>query len=189
MLTEFFLKRLNRKAASPGFGAERILDSLGLPEGGAVADIGSGGGFFALAFARKVGGGGKVYAVDNNRKYLEFVRREAGKAGLGNIVFVLAGDDGAGLPEASVDLVFARNVFHHMRDPGRYFRGVRKALKPGGSVAVIDYLPERRSGFLSRMKHSTPVETIRRTMESAGYRLRASHDFLKEQSFTVWSAE
>ena len=57
MLTDLFLKMLNREASSPERGAVRILDSLRITEGQTIADIGSGGGYFALEFARRYGAG------------------------------------------------------------------------------------------------------------------------------------
>lgn len=186
MLTNIFLKMLNREASSPGKGAKEIIEHLNLTEGRAVADIGSGGGYFALAFARKVGQGGKVFAVDSKPGYLDFVKRNAKAAGLSNVAVVAAGSNGIPLPEASIDLVFARNVFHHLSDPGRYFQSIRKALKPGGRVVIIDHLPGKGFAFVHLFKHFTPAEGIRKTMESAGYRLSQSFDFLKGQSFSVW---
>ena len=90
MLTELFLKMLNRKAASPRSEAGRIIAGLGLAPGQAVADIGSGGGYFSLEFARLVGPTGRVYAVDHKSTNLGFVKRRASGAGLNNITFVLA---------------------------------------------------------------------------------------------------
>lgn len=186
MLTKFFLYMLNREASSPRKGAKEIIERLNLTEGKTVADIGSGGGYFALAFARKVGKGGKVFAVDSKPEYLDFVKRNAKAAGLGNVAAVAAGSSDVPLPVASVDLVFARNVFHHLRDPERYFQGIGKALKPDGSVVIIDHLPGKGLGFVHLFKHYTSAEVIRKTMESAGYRLSQSFNFLMGQSFTVW---
>ena len=187
MLTRLFLRMLNREAASPKRGAARILESLQLTEGMTVADIGSGGGYFALAFARKVGTRGRVYAVDSQSKYLDFVKRQAAKAGLTNIEILVAERNGVALPEATLDLIFARNVFHHLADPEAYFRSLRRALKPAGTVAVIEHAPARGVGFVRLFRHFTSPERIRTAMEAAGYRLSASFDFLPVQTFTVWS--
>ncbi len=188
MLTNLFLRMLNREASSPRRGAKRIIETLNPKEGMTVADIGSGGGYFSLAFAQKVGSGGKVYAVDRKPEYLDFVNGSAKAAGLKNIATAVARSDGVPLPEATMDLVFARNVFHHLKDPERYFHAVRKVLKPGGRVVIIDHLPGRGFTFVNLFKHATPVEKICKAMESAGYRLAHSFDFLAGQSFTVWTA-
>jgi len=187
MLTDLFLKMLNREASSPERGAGRILDSLRITEGQTIADIGSGGGYFALEFARRVGASGRVFAVDSKRKYLDFIRRQSERAGLDNIEFILAESGGVGLPASSVDLIFARNVFHHLPEPAEYFGNLGAALKPGGRVAIIDHMPNRGLSFVSLFRHFTPVEKIRGAMEAAGYVLSESFDFLPKQSFMVFS--
>jgi arsenite methyltransferase len=189
MFTSFFLKMLNREAASPRQKSERIIQSLPIQEGYTVADIGSGGGYFTLKFARKVGKTGKVYAVDTQSKYLDFVRSQAEREGLDNIVFVLAADDGIDLPEANLDLIFARNVFHHLTEPGRYFHNLKRFLKPSGRVAIIDHRPKGGFSFVSLFRHHTPKETILQEMEKAGYFLAESFDFLPEQTFNLFGVK
>ena len=71
MFTSLFLTLLNREAASPKSRSEQIMEALQVREGWAVADLGSGGGYFTLRFAKKVGPHGKVYAIDKRADYLE----------------------------------------------------------------------------------------------------------------------
>lgn len=186
MLTDLLLKMLNREAASPRRRAMQILDSLRIIEGQTIADIGSGGGYFTLEFARRVGASGRVFAVDSKRKYLDFIRRQSEQAGLGNIEFILAESDGVDLPVSSVDLIFARNVFHHLPEPVGYFGNLGAALKLGGRVAIIDHTPERGLSFVSLFRHFTPVEKIRGAMETAGYVLSESFGFPPSQSFMIF---
>lgn len=188
MFTNLFLRMLNREASLPKKGSRAIVEKLSLSEGNAVADIGSGGGYFSLAFAQKVGKQGKVFAVDNKPKYLEFVRQRAETTGLNNIEMVAIEDNEVSLAEASLDLVFARNVFHHLSDPEGYFHRIKNALKPDGKVAIVDHLPSGGFSFISIFKHFTPIEAIHKAMTSAGYHLVDSFDFLDGQSFTVWAS-
>jgi len=187
MFSNRFLKMLNREASSPKMGADKIIANLPLSEGTAVADIGSGGGFFTFAFARKVGMSGTVFAVDTNPKYLDFIKNQALEEGLSNIEYIIAEENRTNLPESSLDLIFARNVFHHLSDPEDYFRGLKQALKPSGKIAIIDHGPGKGFNFVNLFKHFTPVEKIINTMESAGYSLYESFDFLPSQSFTIYS--
>jgi hypothetical protein len=43
-----------------------------------------------------------VYAVDTNRKYLNFVERQARKRALSNVVTVLGGNHGFDLPDITI---------------------------------------------------------------------------------------
>jgi ubiquinone/menaquinone biosynthesis C-methylase UbiE len=186
MFTSLFLKMLNREASSARSRPHEVLEQLHIREGQAIADIGSGGGYFTLAFARRAGKTGRVYAVDVKKKYLDFIRRQSEEAGLNNIVFVLAGEGGMDLPEAGLDLVFARNVFHHLPEPANYFADLKKYLKPGGKVAIIEH-KKKGFGFVSLFGHHTSRETIVREMEKAGYSEAGSFDFLPDQTFTLFA--
>jgi arsenite methyltransferase len=187
MLTSLFLNVLNKEASSARSKPNEIVASLGIGEGDVIADIGSGGGYFTIAFAGKVGKSGRVYAVDIKPKYLEFVRRKAAREGLDNVTCVLGAGGGIPLPEAGLDLLFARNVFHHLSDPSDYFRTMMKYLKPGAKVAVIDHKPKRGFGFVPLFKHHTTGEIVVQEMEQAGYSLTGSFDFLPDQTFNLFS--
>ena len=188
MFTSLFLRMLNREASSARSKHEEILEKLDIQKGQAIADIGSGGGYFTLAFAEKSGKTGRVYAVDIKKKYLDFIRRRSKQAGLDNIIFVLAGEGRMNLPEAGLDLVFARNVFHHLPEPTNYFANLKKYLRPSGKVAIIEH-KKKGFGFVALFGHHTSQETIVREMEEAGYLPAASFDFLSHQTFTVFAVK
>ncbi len=186
MFTSFFLKILNREASSARSRPEDVLAQLDIQEGQAIADIGSGGGYFTLAFARKAGKTGRVYAVDIKKKHLNFIRRRAEQAGLDNIIFVLAGEGGMDLPEAGLHLVFARNVFHHLPGQSNYFAELKKYMKPAGIVAIIEH-KKKGFGFVALFGHHTSRETIVGDMDKAGYSFVKTYDFLPDQTFTVFA--
>jgi ubiquinone/menaquinone biosynthesis C-methylase UbiE len=188
MFTTFFLKILNREAASTRNHPESIIKSLGIQKGYMIADFGSGGGYFTLKFAENAGSAGRVYAIDINTKYLDFIKRRAEQEGLTNIVVVKAGEE-LSLPEAGLDLIFVRNVFHHVSDPVKSFSDLKRFLKPGGRVAVIEHRPRRGFSFVALFKHHTPQEVIVQKMESAGYFLSEQFDFLSEQTFSLFNVK
>jgi arsenite methyltransferase len=179
---------LNREASSARSKPEEILERLDIRDGYAIADIGSGGGYFTLAFARKVGKSGHVYAVDIKKKYLDFIRSRSKQAGLDNIIFVLAGEGGMNLPEAGLDFVFARNVFHHLPEPAHYFADLIKYLKRGGKAAIIEH-KKKGFSFITLFGHHTSRDAIVSEMEKAGYSLMASFDFLPDQTFTLFAVK
>lgn len=186
MFTSLILKILNKEASSAESKPAEIIASLNIREGDIIADIGSGGGYFTLALAGKAGKTGRVYAVDVKPKFLDFIRRMAVREGLDTISYILGEGDEMNLPEAGLDLVFARNVFHHLPEPGDYFRTIKKYVKPGGKVAIIDHKPKSGFSFIALFKHHTPGETVVREMEKAGYSLMRSFDFLPDQTFTLF---
>lgn len=156
---------------------ERVVAALGLQPGAVVADLGAGGGYFTFRLAEAVGPGGKVLAVDVDRGLLDYVAAEAARRGLTNVETVLAAEDDPRIPQP-VDLLFTCNTVHHFADRTGYFRDARRYLRPGAKVAIIDYVAKHRSA---------PPEVLESEMTAAGYRLETKNDFLKKQSFLVFT--
>jgi SAM-dependent methyltransferase len=119
-------------------------------------------------------------------QYLAFIRRQAARERLDTISSVLGEGVSLDLPEAGLDLVFARHVFHHLPAPTDYFSSIKKYLKPGGRIAIIDHKPKRGINFVALFQHHTPETTVIQEMERAGHLLMRSFDFLPDQTFTLF---
>jgi len=126
-----------------------------------------------------------TFAVDINREFLDIISQTAASEQLRNVKTVHATPDDPGLPAHGVDLIFMRNVFHHIEHPVAYFRRLAGCLRPGGRIAIIDYRP----GSLRTLFHSVPEERIITILREAGYRIAARHEFLERQSFTVFMVD
>jgi ubiquinone/menaquinone biosynthesis C-methylase UbiE len=163
---------------------QRVIQSLQIRPGATIADLGAGSGYFTFLLAEAAGPTGKVYAVDIDNDMTELVARKAKEQGLQNVEVILAKLNDSLLPEGRVDLIFTSNTYHHIENRVAYFAALRKALRPGGRVAVIDF--DRRSWFSGLLKHYTPGDFIKREMEQAGYRLASEFDFLDRQSFLLF---
>ena len=177
----------NKKASNPKSKPDQILEALALQPGQTIADIGSGGGYFSLRFAEDIERQGKVYAVDTNPEFLEFISSSAKEKGLGNIETILATENDLDLPERSLDLVFIRNVYHHLSNRVKYFRNLSGALKSEGEVVIIDYTGSGFFSFHRLSGHYTSKETIVGEMEKAGYELVQEYDILPKQYFLVFT--
>jgi arsenite methyltransferase len=178
----------NRKASDPKNKPDEILKALGLQQGQKVADVGSGGGYFALRFAETVGIEGRVLAVDINQNFLEFIQNSAKEKGLVNVETVLTSKENTSLPEKNLDLIFMRNVCHHLTNRVEYFAQLKNALKPRGRIAIIEYRNGGRFSFHRMFRHYVSKETIIKEVEEAGYQLEKDLYFLPEQSFTLFSS-
>ncbi len=180
----FNARHFNQLASDPESQPEMILRSLEIKPGSVVADLGAGGGYYTLRFSRAVGPSGKVYALDINQSYLDFIKTSMERQGIKNVRLILAGERESGLPAGSTDLVFLRNVFHDMSDQADYFRRLKTALRKGGRIAIIDYTP---GGLVRRLHgHYSREEDIVDIMAKAGYIRYKRHTFLKDQSFNIF---
>jgi arsenite methyltransferase len=179
-------KMFNKRASDPKNKPDQVLKALALTLGQHVADIGAGGGYFSLRFATLVGREGKVFAVDTNSDFLEFIKTRAEEKRLENIETVLVTNDDLSLLE-KVDLVFMRNVCHHLPNRLKYFRKLKSLLTPCGRIAIIEYKSAKRFSFRGMFGHYVPKETLITEMNEAGYDLEEDLDLLPEQSFTIFS--
>jgi ubiquinone/menaquinone biosynthesis C-methylase UbiE len=163
---------------------ERVVEALQLRAGDRVADVGSGGGYFTFRLAKAVGPTGHVYAVDVDEGMNDYIAGRARDEGVSNVSTILARYEDPLLPEAGVDLLFTSNTYHHIHDRPAYFRNVRRYLRPGGRVAILDFAG--KGWFDSLFGHWTPAATIRQEMEAAGYRLDEEPTFVSRQSFLIF---
>lgn len=182
------IKKLNKKAARPEFKSDEILKSLKLHENDRIADIGCGGGYFTFKFSKNVGEKGIVYAVDMEPECLDYVKDEAQKQGRKNIKTVLA-EDGSLELENGLNLVFLRNVFHHIEDPVNYFKHLKQFLAPDGRIVIVDYKKTKKINFVNLFGHYTPEDEILSVMENSGYVLSEKFNFLSSQSFILFKNE
>jgi predicted O-methyltransferase YrrM len=89
-----------------------LLQELALAPGMTVADIGAGTGYYTWQLAKKVGPGGRVYAVDVQPQMIAMLDSQMAKRGVRNVVSVLGSDTTVKLPPASVDLAIMVDVYH-----------------------------------------------------------------------------
>ena len=83
-----------------------------------------------------------------------------------------------------MDLALLVDTYHHVPDRERYFRNLRKSLKPGGRLAIIDFAPDSPVG---PPKHSrVPASTVKKELARAGCALAEEHAFLPNQYFLVF---
>jgi len=123
---------------------EKIVNQLDVKPNMVIADFGAGHGFFSIAFAKKVGPSGQVFAVDILPSALEAIRSQAKLEGLFNIKLI-KGDlekmNGSMLPDESCDLVFIANIFFQVPDKPGLINEAYRVLKKGGELAVIEWKP------------------------------------------------
>jgi len=115
-----------------------VLEKLRLKPGDMVADIGSGSGTFSIPMAKAIAPNGILYAVDIDRKMLDYVAERAKKEGVTNLRTVLGEYDDPKLPVKDVDVAFFHRVLHMIEHRQAYLNATAKYLKPDGRIVVID---------------------------------------------------
>jgi ubiquinone/menaquinone biosynthesis C-methylase UbiE len=173
----------NQKAQSQDNQADKIIESLELTFGFNVLDFGSGGGFFSLKFSKIVGKYGVIYCLDNSPDLLNYIKNSSQEKNIETILF-----DGKNIPlnEKSLDLIFMRNVTHHLKNRSVIFEHLRKFLKDEGKFAIIDYNKGNFLSFHGVLGHYVHKKDIISEMKAAGFKIYKEFDFLKFQHFTIF---
>jgi ubiquinone/menaquinone biosynthesis C-methylase UbiE len=90
-------------------------------------------------FAEQVGESGRVYAVEISPKFLEHLR-ERFAAEESTPVRVIEGTrKSVELAPSSVEMVFICDVYHHFESPQDSLASLHSAIRPGGSLVLIDF--------------------------------------------------
>jgi len=116
-----------------------ILAALNIRPGMAVGDIGAGTGLFEPLFNNAVGAKGKVYAVDLSPAMLEHLSQRIVAENLRRVEVVECTETESGLAPNSVDLIFVCDTYHHFEYPQTTLASIKSALRPGGTLAIVDF--------------------------------------------------
>lgn len=149
------------------------LAKLGLMDGMRVVDLGAGSGFYSIEAAKKVGGGGRVYAIDVQKDLLERLRTFASSQHLSNIEVVWANAEKVGgtkLREGIADAVVASNILFQITKQDEFALEIKRILKKGGKVLIVDW------NEISPMGPTTlvPVAKAQALFEKNGFTLNQS---------------
>lgn len=162
---------------------EEVIRALALASDALVADVGSGTGYFAVRLSRAVPRG-HVYGADVESDMVRYLAERGRREGLTNLTAVQAAPDDPRLPRP-VDLVLLVNTYHHVAHRPAYFERLRGALRPGGRVAIVDFLPDAPAGPPRQAR--IPAAFVKEEMGQAGYGLVTEHTFLPHQYFLVFA--
>jgi len=163
-----------------------VIHALGLKPGEILADIGAGSGYFTFHLARHVGEQGKVYAVDVSPDMVRHVNRRIRETKTTNVVTILADNDDPLLPDRSVNRFFICDVWHHVDNQIKYLSLMKKMLKPGGEVVMIDF-HKKELPFGPPMQMKIAREDLIKQMEASGFKMTKEHTFLPHQYFLVFA--
>ena len=161
-----------------------VMETLAVEQGEVIADIGAGSGYFALRLAKHVGPSGRVYAVDVSPEMIRHLNTRVRDAGLTNVSTILAPPDDPLVPQ-QVDRFLIVDVWHHIDDQAGYLAKMKKLLKPGGRVIMIDF-HKRELPVGPPVGMKIAREDLLKQMTSNGFRLAAEHTFLPYQYFLVF---
>jgi arsenite methyltransferase len=165
-----------------------VITALKLKDGEVIADIGAGSGYFTFRLAHHVGDSGRVYAVDVAPDMILHLNRRIRDLKMTNVVTILSAPDDPLLADTSVDRFFICDTWHHIENHDRYLALMKRMLKPGGQVVMIDF-KKAKTPLGPPMEMRIGRDDLLREMEKNGFRLEAEHTFLPYQYFLVFKTK
>lgn len=157
---------------------EALLQLAKLSDEDRVADIGCHEGYLSIHLANKVKNG-RVYAVDVREDRLKSLRENASDRNLKNIITILGDYDDPKLPERELDMVFVIDTYHEMDSHEKMLRLIRRSLKPGGKIMLLEKLKDWVRGKTREEQvrsHSLGPEYVRKELRQAGFTIISEID-------------
>ena len=112
---------------------ERMAERLGLKSGSGVLDVGTGTGIFLPFIQSKIGGEGRIVALDIAE---EMLRKARAKSLNGNINYLQADIMDIPLDSEIFDSVVCYSSFPHFRDKLKALSEINRVMKNGGRLVI-----------------------------------------------------
>ena len=177
---------LDRREREEEENPDLAMRLIRVARGATVADLGAGSGYFTIRLAKAVGATGKVYAVDIQQGMLDLLQRAVTKEKLTNVVPVLGVEDDPRLPAESLDLVLMVDVYHELSAPQATLAHLKRALKPGGRLVLLEYRAEDPDVPILP-EHKMTKAQVKLEIEHEGFRQQRVFDDLPRQHLIVFT--
>lgn len=132
---------LQRYDQQRGFDAEatKIAEILKLAPGRTVADVLAGSGKWSVDLSRRVGPSGHVVSTESGPGQVARLREAMARPDLTNVEILESTDSDSGLEAECCDAILVRAAYHDLNSRVDFNRTLRRGLKPGGLMAIIEY--------------------------------------------------
>jgi len=138
-----------------------VIRALAIRPGMHIADVGAGTGYFAIPMAQAVGPNGKVYAIDLQLEMLNMLRGKLERLDAPHNIDLAQGEAGkTTLGSKCADVVLIANVWHELDDHEAALQEAARILVPGGTLALLDWRPDKKSPPGPPSDHRLPASDV-----------------------------
>ncbi|MGI4805989.1 MAG: class I SAM-dependent methyltransferase [Janthinobacterium lividum] len=176
-----WLERNNRNQEE---NTELAISKIPLKTNSVVADIGAGTGYYTFRIAKKAPQG-KVFAVDVQDEFITYLNQKKKELSQQNVQVIKGTETSTNLPENAVDLAFMVDVYHELLFPHEVLQSLRKALKPGGKLLLLEYRAEDPAIEIKEL-HKMSVAQVNKELAANGFKLIDRKEFLPIQHFLLY---
>ena len=133
------LKGQHRRKVQP---AEEIIERASPQQGEICADLGAGTGYVSIPLSHEVRA---VIPLDSQKEMLDSLKESMEPTHIGNIWPVIGELPELPFADNSIDRIFVVNVLHEFEDRARLVHEIKRALKEGGRVSLVDFQKKETS--------------------------------------------
>ena len=130
------LEKLDNPQRRQSMPPEETLKKFNINNTGTLLDVGCGIGYFTIP-AANILEHGKVIGLDIMSEMIDIARKKA--INMSNIEFKKSEEYSFPISDDSIDYVFICNVIHEIVDKPKYFNEIKRVLKTGGFLCIIDW--------------------------------------------------
>ena len=150
----------------------RLLAAAEVGPGTRVLEVGCGTGRLTELLADAVGPEGRVLALDISAKMLAACRARLGTRPNVELVLTAAEEFTGALP---MDVAVCHQVFPHFDDAATALGRIRHALRPGGRLVIVHFIPAERVNAVHQQADPIlhqdwlpPIEAMSQRLSEAG---------------------
>lgn len=194
-----FARQAESFAASATLGAaeltERLAATLGDERLGRILDVACGPGVLSPALSPRAE---QVVSVDLTAEVLRLAQRRCREGALDNVCFARSLVEQLPFPGGCFDAAALRLAVHHFDRPEEALRAVRRVLRPGGRLALLDVLtsPDPPTAALhnaiERLRDPShhelhPRDRLLELVREAGFRIESCETWRKPREVRDWA--
>ena len=145
-----------------------VLKNLGLTPKDIFIDIGCGTGYYLKAAASKIARPDALYGLDTSGKMLRFLKKHTDAEILARVKLLKSREYSFPLPDALGSFVLLSTVLHEVDDKVLLLAEVRRVLKPGGRIGVIEF-EKKETPHGPPLHHRISAEETAEWLSAAGF--------------------
>jgi len=150
----------------------KIFEMAQISEGMHVADVGCHEGYLTFHLSKKVASEGKVYAVDVEEYRLDDLKEHLEDRKVNNVEVIHGDYDNPKLPKGRLDAVIVMDTYHEIDEYMKVLAHIKKSLKPGGRLLILEKLKEQKRGKSREEQasgHTLASKYVKEELQEAGF--------------------
>ena len=151
-------------------------DRLPLEKSSTVLEVGPGSGYYSVEVARRIPEG-HLELFDIQQEMLEKCRSKFQAASISNVGYTPGNGSDLPFEDNTFDIVYMVAVFGEIEDQMTCLTGIKRILKPGGSLSITEHYPDPDFTSLSEVKEAAILAGFKFT-RSLGWRWAFTANFI-----------